>query len=538
MKRFTTIRTRLLSGLAGSALLQLITLVIGVVGLLSTSNAVREVSMERLPQTAVANQLSFAGERMSDEIGSLITAETQATRQASFAAYEERFASTEELLVSLAEGGASEEQISALEGTFNALASAASDVNKAQERFITNREAQMALRAEASLIRQQMQAAVEDAIDGANDADVETLLRLGLSANLIATLYADTSAAENTEAVAALEESYNEYADETRINIAILGAAATPEVRQLAELFLGAGEGEDGLFAHRRQELSAMQAARFAKLAAANAVSAQTDAMTELVDELSAGAELAARDSLRTAETSSLMLLICAVFSLGLAGWLGYFYVHRQVLTRLSDLRSVMRRVSDGDLTVAAEGVDIEDEIGGMARALEVFRENAIKAEELNKEMLATQEEKLEAERRQRQADEERRAAEMRAEKDRLEAEEKARQDKLAAEERERQFREDAAQREMEAREKQREAEAEALRQRAAEEKRLMEEKAAAEEEARQEREAAAERQRAEEERRRQEKAAAEERERQLREEAAEKERIAEKKRQDAEAEA
>ncbi|MEM6747246.1 MAG: methyl-accepting chemotaxis protein [Pseudomonadota bacterium] len=545
MSKFTTIRTRLLSGLALSTVLQVLALGIAVVTLLITSGAVRQVSMERLPQAGYANQLAFTGERMADDIAAVISATTQSVRDESYANYEKQAGRTGPLLMLLEEGGASMAQMAQLESAFEDLSVAAGAVNEAQRRFIDNRTAQDALRTSATDLRQDLQLAVEDAVDGADDADVETLLRLGLSGTLIGTLYADASQAPNASIVNQLSNQFTEYSDDVRINIAILGDAATPQVRALADAFIAAGEADDGIFALRLSELDAMEAANTAKLQAMDALAAQSGAINRLVTEIAALSETEARRSLTAAERSSVAVLICAAFSIVLAVWLGYFYVHRQVLRRLGEIRGVMLRVAEGELDVAVEGLEVQDEIGGMARTLEVFRENAIEAERLNKEMLqtqkemlASQEEKMELERKQRQADEERRAAEARAEKERLEAEEKAREERVAAEERERELREEAARKEMEARERQREAEAKALRERAEEEKRLMEEKAAAEEQARLEREAIAEERRQEEENRRQEKIAAEERERKLREEAAERELLAEKERQEAEAEA
>ncbi len=545
MSKFSTIRTRLLSGLALSTAFQVLALGLAVFALLITSGAVRKVSLERLPQAGYANQLAYTGERMADDIAAVISATSQSVREESFADYEQQASRTKPLFMLLEEGGTSADKMSELRAAFEALSVAASAVNDAQRGYIDNRLLQEQKRTEASALRQDLQLALEDAVDVADDADVETLLRLGLSGTLIGALYADGSQAPTPEVVTELNDQFNEFADDVRINIAILGSAATPQVRGLANAFIGVGEGEEGIFSIRLSEISAMEAAKAAKLQAMDALSAQSDAINRLVTEISAVAQTEARNSLTAAENSSLAVLILAGFSIALAVWLGYFYVHRQVLRRLGDIRGVMLEVAEGKLDVEVEGIDVQDEIGAMARALEVFRENAIKAEKLNKDMLKTQkemiaqqEEKMELERKQRQADEERRAAEARAEKERLEAEEKARQERAAAEERERQLREEAAQKEMEARERQREAEAKALRERAEEEKRLMEEKAAAEEEARLEREAAAEERRLEEEKRRQEKLAAEERERQLREEAAERERIAEKKRQEAEAEA
>lgn len=538
MHRFTTIRTRLLSGLTTSAVLQIAALAVAIVALFSTSDAVRQVSMQKLPQASLANTLSAESERMADDVGNLISADSDAVREESYGAFRQRFEESASVVGQLEMGVASEAQLSSLEEARIALLSAAGSVNDAQGNYLKARAHQEDLRTDAGRLRSELSEAIESAIDGADEADVETLLRLALSVNSVAVLYADVTGTTYAGAVDALESSYADFADDIRINLAILQDAATPEVRDLSERFLRVGAGEQGLFAVRREEMMAMGEARSARRLAEAAVIRQNEAIQGLVSDISTAAESAAQKTLSNVETNSWILSAIAVLSLGMATWLGYFYVHRGILRRMDALSNVMGRVAEGDLTVKPEGLKVQDEIGTMARALEVFRENAIKAEQLNKEMLAAQEEKLEAERREREAAEKRRIAEAKAEEERREAEERAREEREAAAARERQLKEEAAQKEMEQRERQRQREAEAERKRLEEEKRLMAEKAAAEEEARKEREAAAERQRQEEEKRRQEKLAAEERERKLREEAAEKERIAEKKRQEAEAKA
>ncbi|MEE4208210.1 MAG: hypothetical protein V2I43_02955, partial [Parvularcula sp.] len=536
MNRFTTIRTRLLSGLGVSALLQVIALAIAVIALFTTSDAVRRVSSERIPQTGLATQLAYASERMGDEIGSLVGADSDDIRRQSYQAFEERYAGSVALLERIDSSMVTTEHLDELQTARTELFSSAGGVNAAQERYLNLRDRLREMRATATLTRTQLQAALEEAIDGAEEQDVETLLRLGLSANSIATIYADLIGTNDPAVVNALEEDYALHADDARVNLAILQDAATPMVRELTELFAGMGEGEAGMFALRRDQMAAANEAQAAREMASGAVDRQTDAIAQLVSDIGAGAEQASNATLTTVELSSWVLSAIALLSLGCAGALGYFYVHRGILRRMDDLSGIMGRVSEGELDVEIHGLKVQDEIGEMSRALEVFRQNAIKAEQLNKEMIAAQEQRLEAERREREAAEQRRIAEAKAEKERREAEERARTEREAAAERERKLREDAARREMEERERQREREAEALRQRAEEEARLMREKAEAEEQARQEREAAAERRREEEERRRQEKLEAEERERKLREEADERERQAEKRRREAEA--
>ena len=56
---------------------------------------------------------------------------------------------------------------------------------------------------------------------------------------------------------------------------------------------------------------------------------------------------------------------------------------HGAISRPLGRLAALMRRLADGDLTTEVDGQDRKDEIGGMARAVDVFKRNAVAAREL-----------------------------------------------------------------------------------------------------------------------------------------------------------
>ncbi len=68
--------------------------------------------------------------------------------------------------------------------------------------------------------------------------------------------------------------------------------------------------------------------------------------------------------------------LICAF---GILGWITLF----QISKPLAAMTGEMAKLADGDLNVAIEGADRADEVGGLARSLQVFKENAITARRL-----------------------------------------------------------------------------------------------------------------------------------------------------------
>ena len=64
--------------------------------------------------------------------------------------------------------------------------------------------------------------------------------------------------------------------------------------------------------------------------------------------------------------------LICAF---GILGWIALYQISRP----LSFMTAEMTKLANGDLGIQIEGGDRSDEVGGLARSLQVFKENAIK---------------------------------------------------------------------------------------------------------------------------------------------------------------
>jgi methyl-accepting chemotaxis protein len=82
--------------------------------------------------------------------------------------------------------------------------------------------------------------------------------------------------------------------------------------------------------------------------------------------------------------------LVCAF---GILGWIALFQISRP----LASMTGEMTKLANGDLTIQIDGAERADEVGGLARSLQVFKENAITAR------------RLEAEQHEQQAQKERR---------------------------------------------------------------------------------------------------------------------------------
>ncbi|MGV8833258.1 MAG: HAMP domain-containing protein, partial [Devosia sp.] len=76
------------------------------------------------------------------------------------------------------------------------------------------------------------------------------------------------------------------------------------------------------------------------------------------------------------------MMLAIGGGLLAIAAIGGYFFA-RSVSGPISRLTTTMEELADGDLDVEVRGADRQDEIGAMARAVEVFRENGLKVAQM-----------------------------------------------------------------------------------------------------------------------------------------------------------
>lgn len=99
--------------------------------------------------------------------------------------------------------------------------------------------------------------------------------------------------------------------------------------------------------------------------------------------------------------------------------------VIRMIKGPVQSLTNVMAKLSDGDQTVEIPSQDQKDEIGEMARAVQVFKENAIEQERLQLEAARHEEEQKLQEHSAREAEERRAAEERRREQEEIDAREK-----------------------------------------------------------------------------------------------------------------
>ncbi|MFC7334537.1 methyl-accepting chemotaxis protein [Rhodocista pekingensis] len=76
--------------------------------------------------------------------------------------------------------------------------------------------------------------------------------------------------------------------------------------------------------------------------------------------------------------------IVSVIVLVGLIGLL-VFLLHRMVGTPLKTLQTAMTTLANGDLSVQVTGTERGDEVGAMARSVQVFKENALEVERLKR---------------------------------------------------------------------------------------------------------------------------------------------------------
>ena len=134
----------------------------------------------------------------------------------------------------------------------------------------------------------------------------------------------------------------------------------------------------------------------------------------------------AAADAIEQTNKLEWILLVAGLLIAGLIA----FFTARSIVDPMSKLTNAMTQLADGDKETVVPARNRKDELGDMAGAVQVFKENMIENERLQAEQAEAEKRAAEEERRR---EEEKRAAAAKAEEDKRLAEEKAEEQRKQA---------------------------------------------------------------------------------------------------------
>ena len=215
----------------------------------------------------------------------------------------------------------------------------------------------------------------------ANPALARAVADLRADLSTAANTLFQTAAADSVEEIAALRQQFD--ADQARLARDLGALEANPvardkvaEIRAAAKVALDVGTGSAGLPTLQERILAQQKEA-------ASQEKTLDDIGTNLRNYVGSLVADAERDAAHTTALSAtaisnsrVWLLLIAVASLLVAGFIVWNFVLRYVVSRLSAISHGMLAIAGGDLAAAIPPAR-PDELGDMSRALAVFRDNA-----------------------------------------------------------------------------------------------------------------------------------------------------------------
>ncbi|MGJ3230980.1 MAG: methyl-accepting chemotaxis protein [Oceanicaulis sp.] len=381
-----SVRTRLIAAFAAVIALSLAGVAAGVFAFNGAQGALDEVVEQTAPRAAAAQALNAASSAMAGELAAFSRSRDTVDMQVSASRLDALMEEAGAAVAGLREAGVAAARADELETALNevktAVEAAAGPV-EAKLEALGAREAGMGAalrdRAEAS-------DALEAALDETSDpADIETLLRANMALNLAVARFAELSGASSEADVATVREAFDFAADELSINLAILGPVAGAAITDPAQRLLERAEGASGLFALRLEELALteevdllVEEARILDAALAQLVDAtRALALTEQAEASASGQGAIA--------AGQILMLVFALATVALGAAIAWLYVARNLLARLSGLTAAMKSLAGGEIGEEMDA-DGRDELSDMARAVNVFRDNAIERRRLEAE--------------------------------------------------------------------------------------------------------------------------------------------------------
>jgi len=387
-EKTSSVKFRLLAAFALSSVMTLVAAIVGVTGFNSTNAAVGQITSRAIPETLAVDALSESSQGISATLQELALSSTLAAQRENFERVAER---RDELAPQLGALRAlsSDAEIATLSAAASELSGMVEGMNDVVERRLSIRNQRRDTTNLARESRVSLASGIEAALDVSEEGDIESLLRALLAANQLLIQYNELDIAATDAEIDAIYDRYDDAAGELDINLALLERQASPMVRDQADVLIGYGDGATGVFELRKAELGAIAEAEAFAAEARIAASTLVTHVTAFKQEVAGRVDTATNAANSAVVTGRVVLIAIAAIGLGIAAGIGWFYVNMTLLKRISAMARTMRALAEGNSDVNLGFTPGNDEIGDMARSVDVFRQNAIERTRLEAETLA-----------------------------------------------------------------------------------------------------------------------------------------------------
>jgi methyl-accepting chemotaxis protein len=328
-----------------------------------------DVTGRQVRGTIEALQLSAASREISATAARFISARTVSDQQNAVAAINEKRAAVAAILTRMKETGGDNDTLSHFVSLTRRL-----DANLVELQQAITERTELRSTIEGLLNdTHRVHGEIIDRLSGLSDRN--EALEIASRTHLLVSLISEGSIVKEPAAFKPIQERLKAAVESLNQSAASLPNGVLKDaIGQVTHLGLGAGS----VFAQRAREL--FTSTRVDATIDVNVVILrELDAsVSSLVREAEVGMETGAAALAADLGQARALLLIVVVASLAAAGGIGMFYVRRHLVRRLIMIGGAMRNLSSGDVDVLVPALNHGDEIGEMARALEVFRGSEI----------------------------------------------------------------------------------------------------------------------------------------------------------------
>lgn len=240
---------------------------------------------------------------------------------------------------------------------------------------------------------------VNDSYQGLLDRDASAALRLTQSNRSLETARASISdmvMTRSKEARARAEAGLND-ARENFVRFMDLAVQAVPEQSELPKLkadgFSVLTDTCGAAIAVARGATSEAELAMVQQLyltLCQPAFAAISPRFTSVTEKLASDAEQKRADVLRVVRDTSVLSFGAAMTALLSVSCFGFLAICSWLVKPIKQMVSTMKVIADGDLTSSVEGTIRRDEIGSMARAVQIFKDNELRTRDLEKDVEAS----------------------------------------------------------------------------------------------------------------------------------------------------
>ncbi len=160
-----------------------------------------------------------------------------------------------------------------------------------------------------------------------------------------------------------------------------------PDLAKAAKAVLEFGDEMTGLLTYRQQELESSDLGRSVLDTSRHAARRLAESVGLVVGKANSMAEVTAADARGGIRNGKLVLALVGVASVLIAGFIGWYHIGRQVVDPLGSLTAAMARLAQRDWAMDVPNRARNDEIGAMARAVQVFKDNGLENEQLQRQV-------------------------------------------------------------------------------------------------------------------------------------------------------